>query len=188
MTATRLDELPLLVEEPTTSAQAPAAPDRMRRTLGHLVQDTARLLRRRFMQHAHEAQLPLSRSAATVLRRLAREEGVHQASLAWALDMEPIALTRVLDQLQEMNLIERRPHAEDRRVNTLYLTAAAAPVVESIRAVDLRVKQDALEGFSEQDQEDLIAKLFDVRRNLATKFDQAGAQPPLVRGDACSRR
>ncbi len=43
------------------------------------------------------------------------------------LDIEPIALVRMLDKLHEEGLVERRAHPTDRRVRTLWLTPGAEP-------------------------------------------------------------
>ena len=59
-------------------------------TLGFLIHDVARLLRRRFEQHARE--LGLTRSQWQTLAYLAPNEGIQQAGLAELLEIEPITL------------------------------------------------------------------------------------------------
>lgn len=144
-------------------------PDRtpVRRTLGFLLHDTSRLMRRRFVQRAREARLSLSRSECSVLLHVAHEQGISQVSLATQLDIEPIALVRLLDGLQETGLIERRLHPTDRRVRTVWLTPRAEPVLRRIRAITASVRQEAVAGLSPAQVEMLVDMLLVIRGNLA---------------------
>ncbi len=49
-------------------------------------------------------------------------DGVSQAHLAELAGVEPPTLVRVIDQLEQQGLVERRASPSDRRVNMLYLT------------------------------------------------------------------
>lgn len=137
------------------------------RTLGVLLRDTTRLIRRRFVQYARERGLPLNRSEAQVLVHVDRAQGMSQAQLAEQLDLEAIALVRLIDSLQEAGLIERRPHAHDRRIRTLWLTEAARPILKQVIAVRAEVRRHAMAGMTVADQEKLLDLLSTVRGNLA---------------------
>src|SRR5919112_4482602 len=114
------------------------------RTLGFLLHDVARLLRKRFEQNARD--LGLTRSQWQVLAHLAEKEGIPQGALAEILEIEPITLVRILDRLQTAGLIERRPHAQDRRMRLLYLTAKAHPVLAKMREIGATTRAEALDG------------------------------------------
>jgi MarR family transcriptional regulator, transcriptional regulator for hemolysin len=49
--------------------------------------------------------------------------------------METIPAVRLIDTLQDAGLIERRAHATDRRIRTLWLTGAAEAALAWIRAI-----------------------------------------------------
>src|SRR5437867_9686822 len=102
------------------------------RNFGFLVHDVSRLIKRRFDRRARQTGLPITRRQAAVILYIARNEGVSQSEVATWLDLEPIALVRMLDKLSEEGLVERRAHPTDRRVRALWLTAAARPVIERI--------------------------------------------------------
>lgn len=140
----------------------------VRRSLGFLLRDTSRLMRRQFVRRAREAGLPLSRAEASVLVHVDREPGLSQAHLAERLDLEAISLVRLIDTLEESGLIERRRHEHDRRIRTLWLTEAARPIVAQAHAVRDDVRTQALVGIAEPDQEKLLDLLITVRGNLAT--------------------
>lgn len=90
-----------------------------RRTLGFLLRDNSRLMRRRFVHYAREARLPLNLSEAALLSQVWHEPGNSQAGVANLLDMETISVVRLVDSLEHAKLLQRRPHAKDRRVWTL---------------------------------------------------------------------
>jgi MarR family transcriptional regulator for hemolysin len=136
------------------------------RTLGFVLNDVARLMRKRFEQRARAAALGLTRAQAAVLAYLARQEGINQAALAQLLELEPITLARLLDRLQAAGLIERRPDPKDRRAHLLYLTAAAYPLLDRIFALAAEVREDALAGVSEADRSRLLDLLIEMKANL----------------------
>lgn len=138
-----------------------------RLTLGFLLRDTSRLMRRRFVQRARDARLSITRSEAAVLAEIARTEGVNQATLAARLDLDPITLVRLIDRLQQLGLAERRAQAGDRRVRTLWLTDAAWPVVAQVMAIRQQVRSEALADLSAGESAVLLDLLRTVHARLA---------------------
>jgi MarR family transcriptional regulator, transcriptional regulator for hemolysin len=67
--------------------------------LGFLVNEVSRLMRRRFVRGARAAELPLSPMEASALLTIARQQGARQARLAHRLDVEPITLAQVRENL-----------------------------------------------------------------------------------------
>ena len=152
------------------------------RTLGFVLNDVARLMRKRFEQRARAAALGLTRAQAAVLAYLARQEGINQAALAQLLELEPITLARLLDRLQAAGLVERRPDPKDRRAHLLYLTAAAYPLLDRIFALAAEVREDALAGVAEADRGRLLDLLIEMKANLitdaaASEVEAASADP-----------
>jgi MarR family transcriptional regulator for hemolysin len=116
-------------------------------TLGFLLHDVARLLKKRFEQHARGSGL--TRSQWQVLTYLARNEGISQSALAELLDVEPITLARIADRLEELGLAQRLPHPSDRRIWLLHVTPAAHPKLEQVRKLGDVTRGEALAGISE---------------------------------------
>ena len=71
-------------------------------TIGYLIADLSRLFGRVFDRRA--AHLGLTRVQWRALKRIHQSEGITQSALADLLDMEPIAVGRVLDRLQKTSL------------------------------------------------------------------------------------
>ena len=149
----------------------------LRRTLGFLLHETSRVVRRRFMQHARETGLGLNRSEASVLVHVFHAPGLSQAALANSLDIDTISVVRLIDSLQAAGLIERRLHATDRRVRTLWLTGDGQARVVEIKAITGLVRTQALAGIPAGRYEELLDMLATIRANLAAAGDPAEAQP-----------
>jgi len=151
------------------------------RTFGFLVQDVARLLKRHFERRARQTGLPLTRRQAAVLLHVSRGQGVSQAEIAARLDMEPIALVRMLDKLCEEGLVARCAHPTDRRVRTLVLTEEGRPMVGRILAINQQVRAEAFAGLPTQARDALIETLAAIKDNLsvgANPVDEAAASTP----------
>nr|WP_169129849.1 MarR family transcriptional regulator [Aromatoleum evansii] len=124
------------------------------------------------MRHAFVATLqdsPLTLARARVLIHLERNEGIRQVALAERLEIQPMTLVRMIDQLASEGLVERRADPADRRAHQLYLTAAARPQLEIIAQTGVVVREKALAGMTEAERAQTIALLERICRNLAAE-------------------
>ncbi len=142
-------------------------------SIGFLVGDVARLLRRNFNRRAQA--LGLSQAQWRALAYLARQQGVSQASLADRLEIQPITLVRLLDRLQAAGLVTRRPDPHDRRAFRLYLTDRAQPLLARMWSIAAQTREQALAGMPIQRQRMLIKSLQHLRQNLLQAEDSATA-------------
>ena len=142
------------------------------RNFGFLVHDVSRLIKRRFDRQARQTGLPITRRQAAVVLYIARNEGVSQTEVATWLDLEPIALVRMLDKLTEERLVERRAHPTDRRVRTLWLTPAACPVVTQILAINKAIREEAFAGMPAHARDTVIDILDGIKGNLALREER----------------
>jgi len=160
--------------------EQPQAQSGFGRNFGFLVHDVSRLIKRRFDRKARQTGLPITRRQAAVVLYVARNEGVSQTEVATWLDLEPIALVRMLDKLHEEGLVERRAHPTDRRVRTLWLTTAARPVVTQILAINRTIREEAFAGMPSHARDTVIDILDGIKDNLALQeeADDSPAAPP----------
>ena len=142
-------------------------------SIGFLVGDVARLLRRKFNRRAQA--LGLSQAQWRALAYLARQQGVSQASLADRLEIQPITLVRLLDRLQAACLVTRMPDPHDRRAFRLYLTDRAQPLLARMWSIAAQTREQALAGMPIQRQRMLIKSLQHLRQNLLQAEDSATA-------------
>ncbi|HET9510836.1 MAG TPA: MarR family transcriptional regulator [Sphingomonas sp.] len=133
-------------------------------SLGFLIGDVSRLLRRRFDERAR--LVGATRAQWKTLVTLSRNEGINQGGLADLLEVEPITLCRMIDRLEDSGLVERRRDPADRRAWRIFLTDAAKPVLEQLRDHADAMFALAFDGLSDADRTRLTAALDRVRTNL----------------------
>jgi DNA-binding MarR family transcriptional regulator len=134
-------------------------------TLPFEIAETAHALRKDFDRRA--AGLGVTRAQWKVLFRLTRHPGLRQIELADMLDIEPITLSRIIDRLQESELVERVADPSDRRAWRLHVTARARPLVEKLRAVADEMISEAFAGIDPKDIEITRQVLGRVRENAS---------------------
>jgi DNA-binding MarR family transcriptional regulator len=135
-------------------------------SLGFLISDVSRLMRRRFDERARE--VGATRAQWRTLTTLSRNEGLNQGALADILEVEPITLCRMIDRLEESGLVERRRDPADRRAWQLFLTDKSKPMLDDLRATAEGLFEQVLHGISEPDRAVLGASLQRMRTNLLT--------------------
>lgn len=134
--------------------------------------DVARLLRTLADQRARA--LNMTRAQWSVLKRLEMSQGVKQAELAELLDVQPITLARLVDKLAGLGLVERRDDPNDRRANRLYLTGAAAPVLERLNELGEALVGQALNGFDAFEIAALGKSMDRIKTNLKRELNCRG--------------
>ena len=137
--------------------------------------ETQRLLRLYAEKQAR--RFGLTRAQWGVLAKLERTEGMKQAEIADLMEIQPITLTRLIDKLCDLGLIERRSDDSDRRVNRLYLTEAARPLMLQLNGLRHELTQTALAGLSAADTNLLVAQLETVKNNVREALQTAAAAP-----------
>ncbi len=139
----------------------------MEDNIGSMLADTSRLIRRAFDERARG--IGVTRPQWQVLTMLRRNEGTHQGNLAELLDTEPITLCRMVDRMQEAELIERRQDPADRRVWRLFLTDKARRLLEDLQPLGHEVMALALAGVTPEERDELRRLLDRIRQNLARR-------------------
>ena len=132
-----------------------------------LIGDISRLARRAVDARARE--IGVTRPQWQVLVVLNRHEGVNQGGLAELLDVEPITVCRMVDRLQEADLVERRPDPADRRSWRLFLTGKAGALLGQLQPLGEQLEAEAFEGISSEEREAVLATLGRLRNNLAPR-------------------
>ena len=147
-----------------------AGPRDLGRSLGFLVHDVARLMRRAFDRRVKH--LGLTRSQWFVLVHLYRTDGQTQRHLAQELDMERAPLSKLLDRLESGSWIERRADPDDRRANRVYITHKIDPIMNEIISVGETLTDDILSGIDKSAREEFLSVLVKAKSNLIAKEQQ----------------
>jgi DNA-binding MarR family transcriptional regulator len=131
---------------------------------------------RRF--HEVLAPLELEPGEFALLRAVAASGGAPQNALAERLRISPSWMVAVVDELERRELIERRPHARDRRVRNLHLTAAGKKLLKQAE----RRAQQFDDQVSEPLTETELQQLIELLQRVAAGFDlQPGAAHAALR-------
>jgi len=133
-------------------------------SFGVLITDVTRLMRKHFDRRAE--RFNLTRAQWRALKRVSYSEGMSQSELAEVLELEPIAIGRVIDRLQKAGFVERRADPSDRRAWRLYLTRRAHAVVDDMESISAKLFREAQRGISAADLKTMIGVLARMKDNL----------------------
>ncbi|MBU0555749.1 MAG: MarR family transcriptional regulator [Alphaproteobacteria bacterium] len=129
------------------------------------INDVARLYRRRFDHRTRS--LGITGPQMRALVQIMRFPGINQGALAERLDVEPITTCRMVDRLEQAELVERRRDPQDRRAWQLFLTNAAEPLAAELQGIGQSVLNESLAGIPEADREAALSVLWRIRDNLS---------------------
>jgi MarR family transcriptional regulator, transcriptional regulator for hemolysin len=138
----------------------------MTETLGFLISDVARLMRKRFDERARS--IGATRAQWQALTKISRHEGINQGGLADILEVEPITLARMIDRLEESGLVERRRDPADRRAWRIHLTEKSRPLLAQLRVIADDLIENMLAGVPAADRDRLADTLEAIHLNLNT--------------------
>jgi DNA-binding MarR family transcriptional regulator len=133
-------------------------------SIGYLIHEVARLMRRRFEDEAsvHGFTLPQWRALAEIYR----SEAIAQVSLAAALDVDQMTVSGIVSRLEKRGLIDRYPDPNDSRAKLAKLTPAGLALVTNAKNVGRALYENALDGLSPADRDAMASKLRLIRDNL----------------------
>ena len=131
---------------------------------GFLIQDLARLLSRTF-EHI-PGNLQVTRAQARVLAYVTLYKGATQTEIAALMDVQKIVVTKLVDELEQMELIERHPDPSDRRVRRLHVASHAGPVLDHIWQRLSEVSSIALAPLPAERAKILVQDLATIREHL----------------------
>ena len=133
-------------------------------SFGYLLNDVTLLFRKHFDRRA--VKFGLTRAQWRATKMLYYREGLRQTELAELLEMEPIAVGRVIDRLQAAGFVERRPDPKDRRAWRLYVTDQARGVIADMELIAQGLRKDATIGVNVAEMEQAMGVLNRIKENL----------------------
>jgi DNA-binding MarR family transcriptional regulator len=140
-----------------------------RKTLEIAVTDFTRaigLLVRRV--RAAAASHDLSLTEAAVMARLAKDGPATTAELARAESMKPQSMGTTVAALEEMGMVERKPHPTDGRQTNIELTTKGSTVWRNVKDAKRTWLAQAVAQLDEQERETLF-KAGEIIQRLAEK-------------------
>jgi MarR family transcriptional regulator, transcriptional regulator for hemolysin len=139
-------------------------------SFGYLLGDVTLLFRKHFDRRA--VKFGLTRAQWRATKVLYHREGLRQTELAEFLEMEPIAVGRVIDRLQAAGFVERRHDPKDRRAWRLHTTEQARVIVDDMELIARDLRKDATVGIDYDELAQALAVINRIKENLLA-LDQA---------------
>ena len=133
-------------------------------SFGYLLSDVTLLFRKHFDRRA--VKFGLTRAQWRATKMLYHREGLRQNELAEFLEMEPIAVGRVIDRLQAAGFVERRADPKDRRAWRLYVTDQAKVIVGDMEVIARQLRRDATRGIDHDELKKALAVINQIKENL----------------------
>lgn len=133
-------------------------------SFGYLLNDVTLLFRKHFDRRA--VKFGLTRAQWRATKMLHHREGLRQTELAELLEMEPIAVGRVIDRLQAAGFVERRSDPRDRRAWRLYITEQARVIVDDMELIARELRKDATRGVEYDELRQALGVLNRIKENL----------------------
>ena len=135
-------------------------------TLGLLFRQVRDAMWARMAQELSGLGHDLTFSQYITLKKLA-DGSVGVGELARAAELNPGAMTRLLDRLEAKGLVHRVADASDRRALNIHLTPSGLLIWQDINQCGQRVRERAMHGMSDDEREQLTRLLTQVRDNLS---------------------
>lgn len=142
--------------------------------LGFLIHDAARL--RRIVIDEIFKPLKVTRSQAWALAYLSRRDGLTQSDLADDMGLGKVTLSGLIDRLEDVSMVERRPDPTDRRTKRIFVTKEGRRVIKEMRALTLESNKSMLAGIEAHEVLQVLdvlgrlnKNLLDMKANMAIK-------------------
>ncbi|CAN5741065.1 MarR family transcriptional regulator [soil metagenome] len=101
---------------------------------------------RRLQKNFKQANLDITIEQWSVLYHLWKQDGLSQQQLCDATFRDKPSITRLVDNLERLKLVNRVPSKDDRRINMIYLTQQATQLQDQTMQLANQTLNEALEG------------------------------------------
>lgn len=110
--------------------------------------------------------LGLHTSQGIVLLILAERGPISLADMAKHLQYTHPSVLRHIDVLEEMELVERTQHPDDRRIKLLSATQKGRDLIPKLYEILAEINRDALKGVTEEERTTLLRVLNQIHENF----------------------
>ncbi|MBS1762130.1 MAG: winged helix-turn-helix transcriptional regulator [Bacteroidetes bacterium] len=122
---------------------------------------------RKLQKNFKHAGIEITIEQWSILSQLWKEDGRSQQQLCEATFRDKPSITRLVDNLEKLDLVKRVPSKNDRRINLIFLTTAAKNLESETMEIANATLNEALEGVNQKDLETAKTVLQKVYDNLA---------------------
>ena len=123
---------------------------------------------RRLQKKFNTSGLNLTIEQWSILYQLWKEDGLSQQDLCNATFRDKPSITRLVDNLEKLNLVKRVADAKDRRINKVFLTKTALKLQEETMEMANQTLNEALDGVPPEQVnmcKEVLQKVYDNLNN-----------------------
>lgn len=126
-----------------------------------------RTIKRKLIKDARVgSQLDVTHHQFQIVKLLDEEGTLHVAEIANKLEIARAQMTKLIDRLVELNLVERQLNADDRRIINISLTKQGKSAIKADRVNMQKVIQENLSSFTQKEVKELGEALDKIRTIL----------------------
>jgi DNA-binding MarR family transcriptional regulator len=121
----------------------------LKESLGYLISRTDKSLKKLITSIVSDYHLTVPQYG--ILRRLYEQEGLSACDLVKQVYTDSSTMMAILDRLEKKDLIQRIPHAKDRRMNNILLTDRAKEFLPEMIARVIELEKSMTKELSEEE-------------------------------------
>ncbi len=128
----------------------------------------ATAIARRMQKNFRSSGLEITTEQWSILYHLWKEDGINQQQLCERTFRDKPSITRLIDNLVKMGLVERKANKNDKRVNFIFLTETAKELQQQTIDIANQTMDEALVNITKSEIETVKNVLQKVYDNLNT--------------------
>lgn len=120
----------------------------------------------KLLQDNYDSRSGLSRNQTRVIVTLLKTDGLTQTELADALGIHKVSAGIYISELDEIGLVERRPHPQDGRAKCIFLTPLLHELSAGGEQIIIDMHKGIIDGISPDEYLQLLKYMRLMRDNL----------------------
>jgi len=136
------------------------------RSIGYLTGKAHGLIKSRAQAYLEQNNVPLRMELFPIVNTLWKADNISQQAVAETLGYDRHRISRMIDELEKLGWVERRPHPDNRRENLVALTPMAKEQEQAINQALGSAVGDALKGISPEARKQTVESLIKIIQNL----------------------
>ncbi len=114
---------------------------------------------------------PITPEQFSVLAALAEQDGMHQSQIAAFTLKDRPNITRIINILEEMELVKRSSGVDRRKVFKVHITPKGREVYEKVLPTILDIWSSTVEGVTNEEMTTTLKVLAKIRENLSNNLN-----------------
>jgi DNA-binding MarR family transcriptional regulator len=131
---------------------------------------THSVFNRALLNNFKKNNIALTKEQWTILGVLWQDDGCSQQTLADRTYKDKPGITRLIDNLEKENLVERRPDAKDRRLNLIFLTPKGKIIEREVIQIVNQTLESAVKGIDPENLKIVRDTFQQIYDNLEPKI------------------